>query len=186
MAAALALADQVMERLGGHKNWDQTRYLTWGFFGKCLHLWDKWAGNIRFEEKGLVVLMNFNSGQVRAWQEGQELTQSATVAAKLNRAHRAWINDSYWLVMPYKLKDSGVSLKYTGPGHTQEGRPAELLMLTFKGVGVTPQNKYEVWVDQQDHAYDAVGSLRGLGRRGAEVHRVLGQVAALWQDLARR
>jgi len=148
---AIALADQVMERLGGHKNWDQTRYLTWRFFGKRLHVWDKWAGNIRFEEEGLVVLMNLNSGQGRAWQEGQELTQPDTVAAKLDRAHRAWINDSYWLVMPYKLKDSGVTLKYKGPGQTQEGRPAEVLALTFKGVGVTPQNKYEVWVDQQDH-----------------------------------
>ncbi len=147
---AIAIADQVMERLGGRQHWDQTRYLTWRFFGKRLHVWDKWTGNIRFEDGGLVVLMNLNSGQGRAWQEGQEVAEPDTLKARLKRAHEAWINDSYWLIMPYKLKDSGVTLKYKGEGQTQEGKPAQVLVLTFKNVGVTPQNKYEVWVEQ-DH-----------------------------------
>lgn len=148
---AIALADQVMERLGGRQHWDQTRYLTWRFFGKRLHVWDKWTGNIRFEEGEEVVLMNINSGAGRAWRAGQELSEPDTLKARLKHAYEAWINDSYWLVMPYKLKDSGVTLKYQGEGQTQEGKAAQVLVLTFKGVGVTPQNKYEVWVDQQDH-----------------------------------
>ena len=148
---AIAVADQVMERMGGRQHWDQTHYLTWRFFGKRLHVWDKWTGNIRFEEGGLVVLMNINSGKGRAWQEGQEVAEPDTLQARLKHAYEAWINDSYWLVMPYKLKDSGVTLKYKGEGQTQEGKPAQVLVLTFKNVGVTPQNKYEVWVDQQDH-----------------------------------
>jgi hypothetical protein len=148
---AIALADQVMERLGSRHNWDQTRYLTWRFFGKRLHLWDKWTGKIRFEEGGLVVLMNINTGEGRAWQEGQAVSEPDTLKARLKHAYEAWINDSYWLVMPYKLKDSGVTLKYQGEGQTQDGKAAQVLVLTFKGVGVTPQNKYEVWVDRQDH-----------------------------------
>jgi hypothetical protein len=51
--------------------------------------------------------------------------------------------------MPYKLKDSGVTLKYKGEATTDDGKPADLLQLTFKNVGVTPQNKYDVWVDKQ-------------------------------------
>ena len=145
---AIAIADQVMERLGGRHHWDQTRYLTWRFFGKRLHVWDKGTGRIRFEEGGLVVLMDLNSGQGRAWQEGQEVSEPDTLKARLKHAYEAWINDSYWLVMPYKLKDSGLTLKYKGEGQTQEGKPAQVLVLTFKGVGVTPQNKYEVWVEQ--------------------------------------
>lgn len=147
---AITIADQVMERLGGRHNWDQTHYLTWRFFGKRLHVWDKWTGNIRFEEGGLVVLMNINSGKGRAWQEGQEVAEPDTLKDRLKHAYEAWINDSYWLVMPYKLKDSGVTLKYKGEGQTEEGEAAQVLVLTFKNVGVTPQNKYEVWVDQ-DH-----------------------------------
>ena len=49
-ALAIELADQVMLRLGGRENWDSTRYLTWRFFGKRRHVWDKWSGRIRFEQ----------------------------------------------------------------------------------------------------------------------------------------
>jgi hypothetical protein len=49
--------------------------------------------------------------------------------------------------MPYKLKDSGVTLKYLGQDMTEEGLPAHLLELTFRDVGVTPDNRYQVWVD---------------------------------------
>ena len=48
-----------------------------------------------------------------------------------------WINDTYWLVMPFKLKDSGVTLKYVGDGKTQAGDDADVLAMTFKNVGVT-------------------------------------------------
>ena len=38
---AIALADQVMEKMGGRKNWDNTRYLHWNFFGRRTLLWIK-------------------------------------------------------------------------------------------------------------------------------------------------
>ena len=147
---AIAIADEVMARLGGRKNWDATRYITWRFFGKRLHVWDKWTGDIRFEEGDLTVLMNIHTQQGRVWQGEEEITQPDTLAARLKRGYEAWINDSYWMFMPYKLKDAGVTLKYKGAGETEEGRPADVLILTFKDVGVTPQNKYEVWVDKED------------------------------------
>jgi hypothetical protein len=50
--------------------------------------------------------------------------------------------------MPYKLKDSGVTLKYIGEGKTEAGLNADILQLTFAGVGVTPDNKYHIWVDK--------------------------------------
>ncbi|RMF19837.1 MAG: hypothetical protein D6765_17555, partial [Bacteroidetes bacterium] len=31
----------------------------------------------------------------------------------------------------------------------EDNRPADVLQLTFEGVGDTPQNKYHVWVDQE-------------------------------------
>lgn len=147
---ALKIADQVMERLGGRANWDETRFLTWRFFGRRLHVWDKWTGDIRFEQGELVVLMNIHSRQGRAWEGGEEVADADTLKARLEHGYRAWINDSYWLFMPYKLKDTGVTLNYGGSGQT-DGRPAHILILKFAEVGVTPQNKYEVYVDQEDH-----------------------------------
>lgn len=134
---AIAIADEVMSAMGGRKNRDDTRYINWRFFGFRLHVWDKWTDDLRFEQGQMTVLMNVHSKD--------------SIAAKLEHGYRAWINDSYWLVMPYELKDNGVTLSYRGVEKTEDGRPADFLELTFKEVGVTPQNKYAVWVDQESH-----------------------------------
>ena len=45
--------------------------------------------------------------------------------------------------MPFKLKNSGVTLKYLGDTTaTKDGKPADVLQLTFEGMGVTPDNKH--------------------------------------------
>jgi len=60
-----------------------------------------------------------------------------------------WINDSYWLVMPYKLKDSGVTLTYAGE-EVSDTINADILELRFKNVGKTPDNKYQIYVNKKD------------------------------------
>ena len=60
----------------------------------------------------------------------------------LDNAYAAWINDSYWVVMPYKLQDPGVKLTYTREDKTEDGKDAHVLTMTFDSVGLTPQNKY--------------------------------------------
>ncbi|MEO6040011.1 MAG: hypothetical protein ABIQ93_16480, partial [Saprospiraceae bacterium] len=74
-----------------------------------------------------------------------------TLAKYLQMGKEVWINDSYWLVMPFKLRDPGVSLRYLGASKTDGGQAAELLQMTFSKVGVTPDNKYHVWVDKKTH-----------------------------------
>lgn len=149
---AVAIADQVMERLGGRQAWDRTRYVTWNFFGRRRHVWDKHTGDVRIEgverngDKPYIILMNLHTKQGRAWSEGEEITDPAALAAMLDTGESVWINDSYWLFMPYKLKDSGVTLKYLGEDTMMDGRSAEVLQLTFAEVGRTPENKYRVYV----------------------------------------
>ncbi|GAB4380050.1 MAG: hypothetical protein Kow0042_29890 [Calditrichia bacterium] len=146
---AIVIADQVMEKLGGRKNWDNTRYICWNFFGRRFHVWDKWTGNIRLEAKNLLVLMNIHSREGRAWQNGKEITHPDSLREKLQFGYEAWVNDSYWMFMPYKLKDSGVILKYLGADTLQDGQPADVLQLSFSGVGVTPHNKYHIYVSRK-------------------------------------
>jgi hypothetical protein len=149
---AIEVADRVMERLGGRTAWDETRYLTWSFFGRRRHLWDKLSGDIRVEgvgrddERPFLILMNLHTKRGKAWRDGQEITDPEELAAMLDRGEAVWINDSYWMFMPYKLKDTGVTLKYLGESPMQDGRAAEALELTFRAVGRTPQNKYRVYV----------------------------------------
>ena len=148
-AQAIAIADEVMTAMGGRQAWDGTRYICWKFFGRDALIWDKWDNRVRIDwSNGVTGLADINTGEGRFYAEGQELTDPDTLVYFANRAKRTWINHSYWLVMPYKLKDSGVTLKYLGEDTTQLGAQADKLMLTFENVGVTPQNKYELWVDK--------------------------------------
>ncbi|MCE2439278.1 MAG: hypothetical protein J4F39_07620 [Candidatus Latescibacteria bacterium] len=148
-ARAIEIADAVMRKMGGRENWDRTRYLTWRFFGQRLHVWDRWTGDVRFEEAGRVTLMNVHTRKGRVWNAGEEIAEADSLKKYLDRGYRAWINDSYWLVMPYKLKDSGVTLTYGGEATMENGRAAFVLTLIFRNVGVTPQNKYDVYVDKE-------------------------------------
>jgi len=149
---AVEIADQVMARLGGRQAWDQTRYITWRFDGRRRHLWDKHTGRLRLERRGpssgkdYVILLDLDTGDGRAWREGEPVQEPDGLDNLLKASLSSWINDAYWLVMPYKLKDPGVTLRDLGEGRTADGRAADVLELTFAGVGDTPQNKYHVWV----------------------------------------
>ena len=148
---AIAIADEVMEAMGGRKAWDGTPYLHWTFFGKRHLLWDKQNKQVRVEspEQGLVIVTGIEEGsEGRVWKDGKELTDPESVAKYAKQGRSLWINDAYWLVMPYKLKDSGVALSYVRQDTSYNGQPADVLGLQFENVGDTPQNKYEVWVDQ--------------------------------------
>lgn len=149
--AAVAIADEVMRAMGGRKAWDETRMISWNFFGSRTLVWDKWTGDVRIEwlKRPLKTIVNINSGAGKVWLNGAEQTHPDSLKKYLDIGKKVWINDSYWLVMPFKLKDSGVTLKYKGEAKTELGQPADLLQLTFAGVGVTPENKYLVWVDKQ-------------------------------------
>lgn len=147
---AVALADRVMEAMGGRQAWDNTRHLRWNFFGFRTLYWDKWSGDVRVEipSADVRILLNINDNSGRFWRDGEEITQPDSVAKYVQQGKSIWINDSYWLIMPYKLKDSGVTLTYLGTGETNSGRKADLIELRFSNVGNTPDNKYHVWVDK--------------------------------------
>jgi len=147
---AIVLADKMMKAMGGRENWDATRYISWNFFDNRQLLWDKYTGDVRIKHlnEDLEVIVNINSLEGKVKRNSEELQQKDSVQKYLSQAQGAWINDSYWLVMPYKLKDSGVTLEYVGEEITQEGDSAYVLELTFEEVGNTPQNKYHVFVDK--------------------------------------
>ena len=114
--AAIELADSIMVAMGGRANWDATRFISWNFFGRRDLVWDKATGRVRIESSNdsTIYLFNVKTGKGRVQIRGQELMEADSLAKMLDRAKSIWINDSYWLVMPFKLKDSGVTLKYLG------------------------------------------------------------------------
>ena len=150
-AEAIRIADEVMDAMGGRNAWEATRYLAWDFFGSRKHIWDKHTGDVRIESKrdNYKLIMNIHTMKGKVWKDGAMVTHPDSLAKFLDKGKSAWINDSYWLVMPYKLKDSGVTLKYIGDDKTVENTDADVLELTFKKVGKTPHNKYLVFVDKK-------------------------------------
>ena len=123
---AVAIADQVMEAMGGEAAWRATCFLRFDFavdaLGKTVstrsHWWDKWRGRYRVEGKtkegeAYTVLMNVNTKDGSAWQGGKPLEGEAKKKL-LEKGYGAWVNDTYWLIMPYKLRDAGVVLKLEG------------------------------------------------------------------------
>lgn len=151
--AAVELADSIMAAMGGRENWDKTRFISWNFFGRRDLVWDKKEGNVRIESApdSTIYLVNVNTLKGRVQIKGQELTEADSLQQMLEKAKSIWINDSYWLVMPFKLKDTGVTLKYLGEDTVANGLKCNVLELTFKNVGVTPENKYRVYVDLNDN-----------------------------------
>lgn len=149
-ARAIEIADEVMRANGGRRAYDATRFLKWNFFGSRRLTWDKWTGWVRIEylKKPLKIIVNIHDGKGKVELAGIEQTHPDSLSKYLGLGKRVWINDSYWLVMPFKLKDSGVTLKFLGDSKTESGAAADLLQLTFQSVGVTPDNKYQVWVDK--------------------------------------
>ena len=154
---AVALADSVVLAHGGRAAYDTTRFLSWNFFGaRTLH-WDKRDRRVRidFPARNTVYLLNYGGEEPagRVQRDGAEITHPDSLAKYLAQAQSIFINDSYWLVQPFKLKDSGVTLGYGGEvaADSFARRPSYVLDLRFDGVGDTPQNKYRLFVDRATH-----------------------------------
>ncbi|MEO5984348.1 MAG: hypothetical protein ABIP80_02515 [Ferruginibacter sp.] len=155
-AKAIKIADDVMKASGGKKNWDATHFIAWNFFGSRKLIWDKYTGNVRIEsvKNDTKILVNINNLKGKVFKNGAELTNPDSLAKYLEEGKNIWINDSYWLVMPFKMKDPGVTLKYISEDTTQKGVKADVVRLTYKGVGITPNNAFNVWVNKKTHLVD--------------------------------
>ena len=146
---AIAIADEVMEAMGGREAWDNTNELKWTFFGNRQHEWNKAEKKAKIISPNdrISIELNLEDKSGSASRGDVKFTESDSLDFFLKRGNGWWINDSYWLVMPFKLKDSGVTLKYIGKDTSQIGRNSDVIEMTFADVGVTPDNKYLVYVD---------------------------------------
>ncbi len=111
--SAINIADQVMIAMGGIKAWNNTRYISWKFFNSRKLWWDKWTGDVRVESlnSDLKILVNIHDLTGKVYKDGVTFTNTDSLDYYLKKGKSMWINDAYWLVMPYKLKDSGITLK---------------------------------------------------------------------------
>lgn len=161
--AALELAQHVIEALGGAERWEALRGLRWSFGAEVndtlrnerRHAWDKHTGWHRVEGRTrdggtFCFIHNIHTGEGQAWMNGHTI-EGDSLATLLARAKSLWINDTYWMLMPYKLLDPGVHLTLEKPV-TENGVTYDRLALSFEaGIGETPDDRYWVWIERGTH-----------------------------------
>lgn len=152
-ALAISIADSMVLAYGGREAYDKTRFFKWNFFGVRSLTWDKLEKRVRidFPAKNAVFLLDYDDRTGRVQLNGEEVTEPDSLDKYMAEAEGMWINDSYWLVHQFKLKDSGVTLKYVDdtPVDPQASRPSYIIDQTFSEVGNTPGNRYRLYIDKE-------------------------------------
>lgn len=164
---AAELWQGVMDSIAPNDGWQRTRYVQFDWIvsrggGQELrrsHRWDRFTGDYRVEaptDAGrMVALFNVNgpSEGERVWIDGERVPDGARSDSLAQRAHAMFINDSYWLLFPFKWADPGVRTTYVGRQEAW-GETYEVVELTFEGVGLTPQNRYQGFVDPETGMFE--------------------------------
>jgi hypothetical protein len=163
---AVEITHSMMQAMGGEEAWNSTHFVRFDFKviagGKILqdnaHLWDKKDGRYRIErmDKGAkheVILFSIGDYERNkdgsAYINGKKLEGEAAKKA-VEDAYASYINDTWWLSMPWKWLNPGVNLKYLGlktRGHETD----DVVELTFNHVGLTPGDMYHAYVSNQSH-----------------------------------
>ncbi|MGH9430017.1 MAG: hypothetical protein ACRD3T_00580 [Terriglobia bacterium] len=163
---AVEIDNTMMKAMGGEDAWNAAHFVRFEFkvrvkgkvVGDNFHLWDRKDGRYRLERafptgKHEVDLFNIgdyqNDKKGEAYLNGKKLEGEAAQKA-LENAYASYINDTWWLCMPWKWQATGVNLKYLGPKN-RGAEAFDVIELTFNHVGLTPGDMYHAYVSQKSH-----------------------------------
>jgi hypothetical protein len=137
------LATDIWKASGG-ENWAKVKEVHFTFVveseGKPLfsaqHVWNVAAGTdeVKWKDK-----------------QGKDHQVTANLAAPASdeegkASYARWVNDSYWLLAPLKIRDHGVTVEAGGPKDLN-GVSCETVRLKFDKVGLTPTDQYVFYID---------------------------------------
>jgi hypothetical protein len=161
--SADAVARRAIDVLAGPA-WDDARYLAFTFNvereGKNVASWaqrlDRFTGDYRVagrnrDGEDVVVVMNVNTKQGKAWRNGEEVADNAKL---LEFGYGRFINDTYWLLMGFKSFDPGVTREYAGEKTDACGQVHDVVRFSFADVGLTPGDVYWMWVNRDSGLVD--------------------------------
>lgn len=162
-AAAVALADKVCAAAGGNARLEAAPALSFRFVLKAdsgvvsawRHDWDRREQRYRLSGvltsgEQVLVFLNLNTQDGSAFLNGNP-APAEQQQALLAMAYSRFTSDTYWLLLPFKLKDPGARLEYRGT--KQIGADSfEVIHLSFiDDVGLTPENEFELFIDPVSH-----------------------------------
>lgn len=167
-AASTACVKELTDAMGGQATWDNLPYFRFDFVvvrdgkevARFKHWWDKKRGRCRVEgpdDKGRVVtaIFNISDKKGKAFTDGIIDADSTNIAAIIQNGYERWVNDTYWIMMPFKLRDPGTKLKHVRTEEGQSGATYDVMELSFaENVGLTPQDRYWLFVNTKTHLID--------------------------------
>lgn len=160
---AEAVWGRLTRAMGGMEAFQAPRYLLFQFVvqskGETVadydHAWDRQTGDYRLtgvneEGKPFIALFNIHRYEKGvAWVDGKQLDGDA-LTLMLRSAYQRFINDSYWLLMPWKWEDPGVHLEMQDP-QMMDGSTYDVVNLTFdQGIGLTSRDRYWAYVSREN------------------------------------
>lgn len=163
-ASAEEIAKRVFDTAAGDA-WEKARYISFAFAaerdGKVVtsipQSYDRFTGDYRVAGKNregvpYTVIMNVSTKAGRAWLDGKEV---ADPKALLESGYGRFINDTYWLLMPLKLRDPGSRLELAETKTDECGRTYDILKISFdQGIGLTSGDQYWMWVNRDTNLID--------------------------------
>ena len=180
------VARELVAALGGSAAWEKARQFRFDFVveregkraAEFRHLWDRYTGDYRLhgtDKSGApyAVYFNVNTREGKTFVNGRPV-EGEGKKKLIEMAYGRFINDSYWLLAPWKVFDPGVTRAFEGEKTTSDGVLCDIIRLSFEGVGLTPKDVYWLWVTRD-------------GRRMVQWEYVLGgatedPAVAFWKD----
>ena len=120
------VARELVTALGGETAWQKARQLRFDFVveregtrvAEFHHLWDRYTGDYRLlgtDKSGApyAVYFNVNTREGSAFVNGRQI-EGEEKKKLLETAYGRFINDTYWLLAPWKVFDPGVHRDYDG------------------------------------------------------------------------
>jgi len=157
------VARELVAALGGTGAWEKARQFQFDFVvereGTVLadfaHAWDRSTGDYRLtgtDKTGApyAVYFNVNTRQGSAFVNGRPV-EGEPAASQLLSAYERFVNDTYWLLAPWKVFDTGVRRTYDGEKPCPQGGVCDVVKLTFgDGAALTSRDVYWLWITREE------------------------------------
>lgn len=159
-AKTMEVAQKTLDAMGGMDAWKATPVIRFNFVVESegqpprsmKHLWDRKNNRDHVEGtkegKPMVAWVNMGTKTGAAWYDGKKL-EGEELSKAMDWAFGRWVNDTYWLIMPFKWLDSGVNLKYEGAKGDHD-----ILHVSFGKVGLTPGDQYWISINKNSGLID--------------------------------
>ncbi len=169
---AVKLANKVIKNANARRFFKDVRFLSFRFILKSSagtsienrHEWNLQDGDYKVswqegDSSEYLVYFNFRTKERRCFHNSRVISDSSTAGRVYGRAYATFVRDSWWLLMPFKLKDPGTILHFLD-ARSIDGQDYDIVRMTFNRVGLTPENMYDLYINRETSRIDRIDYYR--------------------------